>query len=293
MFKIVNKQLLAKDSKRLDIESPQIAKNVLPGQFVMVVTDENSEWIPITVMEADAGRGIISLIVQEVGPSTRQLANKPINEELFSVMGPLGQPMKIEKFGVVVCAATGLGVAQILPICRAFKKAGNKVIGVMGAKTRKLLMLEAQMRLSCHQLIITTDDGSYEHKGQANEIVRELLETQDINLVYTTGSVAMMKAIAGLTQKFGVKTLVKLNPMMLCGAGICGSCRVKVGGKEVLACECGPIFEAQSVDYDDLRIRKEAFASASIDQGFAFSAETLTNPESIKQMFSNFLKETK
>jgi ferredoxin/flavodoxin---NADP+ reductase len=188
-------------------------------------------------------------------------------------LGPLGRPARIEKKEAVICIATGMGIAQILPVCRAFKNTGTKVVGIIGAKTKRALMLEPQMRLACSKIFIATDDGSYERRGLATDILKEFIEKQDAGnaategspkdlrclLVYAIGSVEMMRTVCRMTKERGIKTLVKLNPVMVDCMGMCGSCRVKVGGKMVLACVEGPEFDGHKVDFNDLDIRMNAY----------------------------------
>ncbi len=258
-FKIINKQSLGPDIKRLDIQAPEIARRVKPGHFVIVTPQEGAERIPLTVVEADLNRGLITLIFQEVGATTRQLGMLQINETVFGMLGPLGVPSVIEKLGTVVCITTGVGTAQILPICRAHKKTGNKVIGIIGAKAKKLLTLEAQMRLSCNNLFIATNDGSYMKRGLATDLFRELLNKEKIDLVHAVGSVDMMHSVVAMTRERKIKTRVSLNPVMIDGTGMCGSCRVKVNRKTVLACVDGPEFDGHQVDFEDLKVRMNAF----------------------------------
>lgn len=258
MTKIVNKQQLAPDIKRLDILAEHIANKILPGQFVMVTPDEKAQRIPLTVVDIDPRKGTISLIFQEVDPSTKRLGAISINETIAGLLGPLGVPAKIEKAGVVVCIATGMGAAQILPICRAYRKLGNKVIGIIGAKTKKSLVLEAQMRISCNKLLIATNDGSYIKKGLATEVLKEVLGQEKVNLVYAIGSVDMMQAVAQMTKEKGIKMLVSVNPVMVDGTGQCGSCRISVAGQTILACVDGPEFDGHQIDYQYLNIRMNA-----------------------------------
>ncbi len=259
MFKIINKQILAPDVKRVDILAPSIAQRIQTGQFVSVCPQEADERIPLSVIEADKEKGIISLIFQEVGYTTTKLGALLINESIFSILGPLGRPATIENKGTVVCIATGIGTAQLLPICRALKKAGNKVIGMIGAKTKRMIMLEAQMRLSCQKIFITTNDGSYERKGLATDVLKEFIDRQEVGLVYAIGSADMMQAVCLLTRPKNIKTFVCVNPIMVDCMGMCGSCRVKVGGRVVLACLDGPEFDGHKVDFDFLNIRMNAF----------------------------------
>ena len=258
-FPIINKQILAPNIKRLDVEAPGIARRVKPGQFVMVTLDERSEKIPLSVVEANIQRGTIALIIQEVGPSTIRLGALQIKDEIASILGPLGLPATIEKVGVVVCIASGIGATRILPICRAFKQKKNKVVGIMGAKTKKELVLEAQVRLSCHKIFITTDDGSYVRRGSETDLLKEFLDGEKVDLVYAAGSLDMMRGVCHLTRDKGIRTLVNLSPVMVDGLGLCGSCRVKVAGEQVLACVDGPEFDGHRVDFDDLGIRINAF----------------------------------
>ena len=254
-FKIVHKQILAQDIKRIDIQAPAVASKVLPGQFVMVTVDTKTHPIPMSVVDSDDKRGVISLIMHEIGPTTKALGDLSIGQALLRVVGPLGKPAVIEKFGLVVCVATGIGVAQILPLCRALKKKGNKVIGIVGAKSKKVLMLESQMRVVCDETFITTNDGSYERKGLATEVLKDLLNRSKAHGVYAIGSVDMMEAASGMAQLKGIPVYVTLNPYMTNGLGLCGSCRVKVAGRFQLACVDGPQFNGYDIDFADLHVR--------------------------------------
>lgn len=259
-FKIINKQILAEGVKRIDIVAPNIARKIQPGQFVSVCPEEHDEHIPLTVTSCDAQKGHISLIFPELGHTTRKLGAIPINDPVFSILGPLGVPTIIEKKGVVVCIANGIGIAQVLPICRAFKDKGSKVIGIIGAKTKRSLMLEPQMRLSCDKLLIATDDGSYERRGLATDVLQELLGENKVDHLYAVGSVDMMRTVCSMAKEKKVRTIVvRLNPVMVDCMGMCGSCRVKVGGRMALACVEGPEFDGYRVDFKDLEIRMNAY----------------------------------
>jgi len=258
-FKIINKLVLAEQVKRIDIAAPNIARKIQPGQFVSVCPEEDDEHIPITVTHCDPIKGEISLIFPEIGYTTRKLGALPINESVFSILGPLGRRAQIEKEGSVICIAAGIGIAQILPICRAFKDKGNKVIGIIGATTKTALILEPQMRIACDKMFITTEDGTYERKGLATDLLQGFLSQAKIDCVYAIGSVNLMRTVSVMTRKAKIKTLVKLNPVMTDCVGMCGSCRVKVGGKIVLACIEGPEFDGHKVDYQDLEIRINAY----------------------------------
>jgi len=258
-FKIINKLVLADAVKRIDITAPNIAKKIQPGQFVSVSAEEDDEHVPLTVTEYDAIKGIISITFPELGDSLKKLGALHIQDSVFSVLGPLGCPAKIEKEGVVVCIATGIGIAQILPICRAYKSKGNKVIGMVGAKTKRSLMLEPQMRLACDKMYVATEDGSYERREKATDTFQKIINNTQVDCVYAIGSVGMMQMVCSITEERGIKTLVKLNPTMADCMGMCGSCRVVVGGKTVLACIDGPEFNGHNVDFDDLTIRMNAY----------------------------------
>ena len=259
MFSILNKQILAQDIKRIDIHAPDIAQRVQPGQFVMVAPRRTSESIPMAVVDKDERKGAIALIVHEVGPTTRELGALSIREEGHALAGPLGRSATVGKFGVVVLVATGIGAAQILPIGRALKKSGNKVLGIIGAKTKRALMLESQLRVVCDEVTITTNDGSYALKGLATEVLEKFLKRMSIQMVYAIGSVEMMQAVTQMTSPQKIKTLVHLNPVMLSGLGSCGSCRVLVAGQERLACLEGPEFDGHAVDFEHLLVRMNAY----------------------------------
>lgn len=255
MYKIIHKQVIAQDIKKIDISAPAIASKALPGQFVMVTPVLGEHNIPMTIVDSDERRSVISLLVHEVGPSTRKLGELSIGDNLYQMVGPLGCGSQMDKYGLVVCVATGVGAAQILPICRGLKKKGNKVIGIIGAKSKKVLMLEAQMRVVCDEIFITTNDGSYERKGLATGILKELLNKYNVHRVYAIGSVEMMQTAAQMTQEKNIPLRVTLNPYMVNGLGLCGSCRVKIDGQFHLACVEGPEFDGHKVDYQDLSQR--------------------------------------
>ncbi len=258
-FNITHKQVIALDIKRIDIHAPQIASKAKPGQFIFMTVQENAHSIPLSIIDADERKGVISLIVREVGLVTKALGALSIGEAPLNIVGPLGKPATIDKFGLVVCVATGIGAAQILPICKALKKKGNKVIGIMGAKSKKVLMLESQMRVVCDEMYITTNDGSYERKGLATEVLKELLAKYPVDCVYAIGSVDMMEAATTMAKLKDIPVYVTLNPYMTNGLGICGSCRVKVQRGFQLACVDGPEFKGIEVDFKDLHLRMDAF----------------------------------
>lgn len=270
MFKIVSKLLLGKDIKRLDIEATMIAKSYSPGHFVMVCPEENSKWIPLTIMDVDTRRGLISVIFQEHGQTTKVLGAIPINDRVFSISGPFGNIQPPKQVGVVVCVASGIYAAQILPMCRAYSRAENKVIGVLGAKTKSELILESQMRIACHKIMLTTEDGSYQRRGVAEDLVKELVAKEDVRLIYGVGNADMMRNISDIAQSHEIPNLIQVHTVMSCGRGICGSCRVKVDGDLVLSCEDGPEFDGYTMDFDYLKHRMEHVCShdhASLTKG--------------------------
>ena len=291
MFKVLSKQILSHDVKRLDVLAPDICAKVRPGQFVSVCPFEGDERIPLAVIDSDKIKKSIVLIFQEVGQTTKKLGEIPINEPIFSILGPLGVPATISKKGIVVCISTGVGTAQMLPIARAFKNAGNKVIGIIGARTRKSLILESQMRITCSKIFITTDDGTYEKKGRPTDVLQALISQHSVDQVYSIGSVDMLEAICQITLSKNISTYVHLNPVMADCMGMCGSCRVKVGGEMVLACTDGPEFDGHKVDFNDLKIRMNAFKEIGSCLNLESPLATKQNETGIfKRFLSDILK---
>lgn len=287
MFKIINKQILAKDVKRLDIKAPLIASQIQPGQFVMVIPADAERWIPMAVAEAEPMRGLISFIFQESDACLAKLGAMTIGEDVFSIVGPLGNPVLIEKWGSVVCLASGVGTAKILPICKALKKAGNKVVGIIGAKTRTSLTMEPQMRIACSRLIVTTEDGSYERRGLACEAFKDVIESEMVRRVYAAGSREMVQSLCGVAKSKGIKAWVHLDPEMACGVGLCGSCRVKIRGQHTLACVAGPFFEGDTVDFDHLYRRQSAFQGQVREENQDHPSDEMT--KSISKFFPGLL----
>jgi ferredoxin--NADP+ reductase len=259
MFEIVHKQILADDIKRIDIMAPEIAAKAKPGQFVGISPEEGDERIPLTVVDTDANRGTITLIVREVGATTGKLGSLPINESVFSLIGPLGIEAKIEKVGTVVCIAAGIGVAQILPISKSLRDKGNKVIGIIGAKTKKKIVLEPQMRKCCSKIFVTTEDGSFERRGKVTDVFQRVLIDNQVDLVYAIGRPEMMKAVCDITRVRKIPTRVQLSPFMVDCLGMCGACRVRIGDKMMRACVDGPEFDGHLVDFDDYKKRQQFF----------------------------------
>ena len=260
MFRIAEKTALAATITRYVIEAPFIARKRKAGNFIMLRIDEHGERIPITIADSDPARGTITIIVQAVGKTTRQLATLNAGDSIRDVVGPLGNPTPIELFGRVVCIGGGVGTAELYPIARALHDAGNQVVTIIGGRTRDLVILEQEMR-SCSQLVIvTTDDGSYGRKGIVTDPLRELLEeSARPQAVYAIGPLPMMKAVSAVTRPYGVHTLVSLNTIMVDGTGMCGGCRVSVGAHMKFACVDGPEFDGHQVDFDELMMRNRTY----------------------------------
>ncbi|MBF0385280.1 MAG: sulfide/dihydroorotate dehydrogenase-like FAD/NAD-binding protein [Candidatus Omnitrophica bacterium] len=258
MFEIVNRQILSEDIKRISVLAKDIASRAKPGQFVAVCPEEGDERIPLTIVDSDPSKGTITLIFHEKGQTTLKLGSLPIKENIYSIVGPLGKPSTVEKKGTVICIATGVGIAQMLPIARAYRNIGNKVIGIIGAKSKRRLMLEPQMRICCNKLYIATEDGSYERKGLATDILKKMINEETVNMVYAIGAVEMMENVCAFTKEKKIKTFVQLNPIMVDCMGMCGSCRVKVSGKMVHACIEGPEFDGHKVDFNEFKLRSNS-----------------------------------
>jgi len=241
------------------IEAPKVARKAQPGQFVVIRLDEKGERIPVTVADWDREEGSVTIVVMEVGTTTYRLGLLNTGDSIADFVGPLGVPTHIEKFGTVVCVAGGFAIAVVTPIARALKTAGNRVISIMGARSKDLLFWEEKLRYASDQLIVTTDDGSYGRKALVTEPLKELLEAERIDRVIAIGPTIMMKFCAKTTEPFGIKTIVSLNPIMVDGTGMCGCCRVSVGGVTKFACVDGPDFDGHEVDWDLLFARQRIY----------------------------------
>lgn len=260
MFKIVRREEMAEGTVILnEIDAPLIAQKAKPGQFVILKADEDGERIPLTMAETDKEKGTITIIYMVVGKSTALFRDLKVGDVFQDVIGPLGKPTHLEKRGKVICVGGGTGVAVLHPITRAMKDVGNDVTCIIGARTKDLLILEEQMRDASHDLRVCTDDGSYGHHGFVTDVMKEVLEEGGIEEVVAIGPVPMMKAVANITKQYDVPTLVSLNPIMVDGTGMCGGCRVSVGGETKFACVDGPEFDGHQVDFDELTLRLNAY----------------------------------
>ncbi len=261
MYKILEKQVLSDVTKLMVVEVPQVARKAQAGQFVIVRIGEHSERIPLTIADFDRQAGTITLIFQEVGKSTMEMGTLEPGDGFATVAGPLGHPTEIEKYGTVVCVGGGVGIAPIYPIARALKEAGNRVISIIGARTRDLLFWEERMRAVSDELIVCTDDGSYGRKALVTEPLKELLEARgkEIARVWAIGPAIMMKFVSLTTQPYKVPTVVSLNTIMIDGTGMCGGCRVLLDEGARFVCVDGPEFDAHKVDWNNLLARQQFY----------------------------------
>lgn len=260
MFKIVRREEIASGTVILnEIEAPLIARKTKPGQFVILKAYEEGERVPLTMANVDPEKGTITIIYMVVGKSTEIFKELKVGDFFQDVIGPLGKPTHLEKVGKVICVGGGTGIAVLHPITRGLKEVGNDVTCIIGARNKDILIMEEEMRAASHDLKICTDDGSYGHHGFVTEILEQLLQDGDIKLVVAIGPVPMMKAVSNITKEFNVTTLVSLNPIMVDGTGMCGCCRVTVGGKTQFACVDGPEFDAHQVDFDELILRLRSY----------------------------------
>ncbi len=264
MNKIVGKEYFSDQVAKLVIEAPYIAKSRKAGHFVIVRLGDKGERIPLTIAEADVERGTITIIVQKVGVSSIRLYNMDVQDSINDVVGPLGHPTHIENVGTVLAAGGGVGVAPLLPIVEAMKAAGNKVISVLAARQKELIILEDQIRQHSDEVVIMTDDGSYGKKGLVTHGMEEVIKREKVDQVVTVGPAIMMKFVAILTKKYKIPTLASLNTIRVDGTGMCGACRVSVGGKTKFVCVDGPEFDAHEVDFDEMLLRLNAYKEEEV-----------------------------
>lgn len=259
MYKILEKEHFSEHVVKLVVEAPMIAHARRPGHFVIVRTGQGGERIPLTISDADPLRGTITLVIQEIGVSTKKICALEPGDEFTDLVGPLGQATKIARVGTVVCCGGGVGVAPLLPIIKAMKEAGNRVISILAARTADLIILEDEVRAYSDELIIMTDDGSKGTKGLVTAGLEEVINREEVNEVVTIGPAVMMKFVALLTKKYGIPTVASLNTIMVDGTGMCGACRVTVDGKTKFVCIDGPEFDAHKVDFDEMIMRLRSY----------------------------------
>ncbi|MBU2102778.1 MAG: sulfide/dihydroorotate dehydrogenase-like FAD/NAD-binding protein [Candidatus Omnitrophica bacterium] len=268
-FKIVDREILSQDESaritKIQVHAPGIAQGSEAGQFVVVMVVSEGERIPLTIVDRDTQRGTITLIVQELGLTTRLLGQMTVGQALFALAGPLGRATEIQNYGNVIVIGGGVGVAEILPVARAFKQAGNKVTALIGARTKQLLILEEELLAFCDRLQCATDDGSKGIRGFVTEALQALLATeyahQAPGCVYAVGPIPMMRAVSEVTRSRNIKTVVSLNALMVDATGMCGSCRVSVAGSVYFSCIDGPEFDAHQVDWQELLARSRIYSS--------------------------------
>ena len=260
MYKILSAEELSAGVKSFIVEAPMVARKCQAGQFIILRIDEAGERIPLTIADYDREKGTIQLIFQEVGDTTRQLGTLKAGEALLDVAGPLGKATEIENYGTVVCIGGGIGVAPVYPIARAYKKAGNRVVSIIGARNADLLIMEKEMRSVSDVLHITTDDGSAGRKGLVVDPLKDMIAAgEKIDRVMAIGPMVMMRGVAEVTRPYGIHTLVSLNPIMVDGTGMCGGCRCSVGGETKFACVDGPEFDGHAVDFNGLMSRARMY----------------------------------
>ncbi len=259
MNKIISKENYSDRVVKLEVEAPLIAKSRKAGHFVMVRVGKKGERVPYTIASANPEKGTITLVIQRVGKSSQRVCQLEAGDYITDLVGPLGKATHIENFGTVLCAGGGVGVAPMLPIIEAMKKAGNKVISVLAARSKDLIILEEEVRKYSDEVVIATDDGSYGRKGLITEAIEEIAAREKIDLCVTIGPAIMMKFVSELTKKHQIPTVASLNTIMVDGTGMCGACRVTVGGKTKFVCVDGPEFDAHQVDFDEMLMRLKAY----------------------------------
>ena len=262
MFKIVKATPLGSNVKEFELEAPRIAKKQRPGQFVIIRLNETGERIPLTIKGSDPKRGTISIVVQAVGKTTAMLNEMSAGQSILDVVGPLGRPSDIEEYGTCVVIGGGVGTAIALPTAQALKDAGNHVVSILGARTKSLLILEREVRSASDEVFIMTDDGSLGQKGLVTDKLRELIASREVDFVLAIGPIPMMRAVADTTRQPAIKTVVSLNSIMVDGTGMCGGCRVIIGGESRFACVDGPEFDAHTVDFGVLMQRNAMYRDA-------------------------------
>ena len=266
MFEIMDTCRLAENVKRFEVRAPRIAAKQQAGQFVIVRIHEHGERIPLTIADGDPDRGTITLIVQGIGKTTRLMNSLQTGQFLLDVVGPLGNPSEVRKYGTVVVIGGGVGTAIALPTARALQQAGNRVLAILGARNQKLVILEDELRSVSDELFVTTDDGSYGTKGLVTDKLQELIrDGEQIDLVLAIGPIPMMQGVAEVTRQSGIRTIVSLNSIMVDGTGMCGGCRVSIGGESRFACVDGPEFDAHQVDFKLLAQRNAMYRGAERD----------------------------
>jgi ferredoxin/flavodoxin---NADP+ reductase len=261
LYKVLETTFLQEIIVRMVIEAPEIARKRKAGQFVTLMIDDKGERIPLTIVDSDSEKGTITIIYQIVGKTTTHLASLKKGDYIMHILGPLGHPTEIENFGTAAIVGGGVGIGVAYPIAVALKKAGNKVISIIGARTKDILILEDEMKAASDELLVSTDDGSYGFCGFTSQVLQNVIDRgQKLDIVYAIGPVPMMRVLANLTKPYGIKTIVSLNPIMVDATGMCGACRVSVGGKTKFGCVDGPEFDGHQVDFALLMSRLRMYS---------------------------------
>ena len=251
-YKILSKKELCPNQYEITIEAPYVVRNAKAGQFIIFRAEENGERVPLTIADVDKDNGELTIVFMAVGYTTKKLAELEVGDELVDLVGPLGKPTHIEKYGTVVCIAGGYGAAPCYLIAKAFKDAGNKVYMIMGARTKDLIFWQDKMKNACTELYVTTDDGSLGIKGFGTTVLKEIMDREKVDYAIAVGPMPMMRAVAEMTRGTGIKTEASMNPIMVDGTGMCGACRLTVGGETKFACVDGPDFDAHQIDFDEV-----------------------------------------
>ena len=251
-YKILSKKELCPNQYELVIDAPYVVRNAKAGQFIIFRAEENGERVPLTIADVDKKTGALTIVFMAVGYSTKKLAQLEAGDELVDIVGPLGQPTHIKNYGTVVCLAGGYGAAPCYLIAKAFKEAGNKVYMIMGARNKDLIFWQDKMKNACTELYVTTDDGSLGIKGFGTTVLKEIMDREKVDYAIAVGPMPMMRAVAEMTRGTGIKTEASMNPIMVDGTGMCGACRLTVGGETKFACVDGPDFDAHQIDFDEV-----------------------------------------
>jgi len=260
MFKILKKEVLAPKTILMETYAPLIAKKAEPGQFIVIRVNEKGERIPLTIADFNREQGTITMVFQKIGKTTNLLGTKKVGEYISDILGPLGNPTETDRYGTVVTIGGGVGIAPVYPLSRKLKGLGNKVISIIGYRSKDFVFWEERMRSSSDELLIATNDGSYGAKGFVTDVLKNLIDKgTHIDRIYAIGPAIMMKAVADLTRGYKIKTIVSLNSLMVCGMGMCGACRITVGGETKFTCADGPDFDAHLVNFDELMKRLNTY----------------------------------
>ena len=258
-YKILNKKEICPNQFEITIDAPYVVRNAKAGQFIIFRAKEDSERVPLTIADVNKDKGELTLVFMAVGYSTKILASLNIGDEIHDIVGPLGQPTHIKKYGTVVCLAGGYGAAPCYLIAKAFKDAGNKVYMIMGARNKDLIFWQEKMKNACTELFITTDDGSIGEKGFVTQVLQRIMNNEKVDYAIAVGPMPMMRAVADLTRDKGIYTEASMNPIMVDGTGMCGACRVTVGCETKFACVDGPDFDAHKIDFDEVINRTKIY----------------------------------